>query len=131
MKRLPTMQETRVQSLGQEDLLEKGMATHSSILASPAPQKRGSKKYLGFPGGSDGKAPAFNVGDLDSIPGLGRPPEGGHSNPLQYSCLENSHERRLVGYSSWGFKESDTTELLSTFISIINISLLVIVKEDS
>ena len=33
VKRLPTMQETWVQSLGQEDLLEKEMATHSSILA--------------------------------------------------------------------------------------------------
>ena len=33
VKNLPTMQETQVQSLRQEDLLEKGMATHSSILA--------------------------------------------------------------------------------------------------
>ena len=33
VKNLPAMQETKVQSLGQEDLLEKGMATHSSILA--------------------------------------------------------------------------------------------------
>ena len=33
VKKLPAMQETRVQSLGQEDPLEKGMATHSSILA--------------------------------------------------------------------------------------------------
>ena len=33
VKHLPTMQETQVQSLGQEDLLEKEMATHSSILA--------------------------------------------------------------------------------------------------
>ena len=33
VKRLPTMRETWVQSLGQEDLLEKGMATHSSTLA--------------------------------------------------------------------------------------------------
>ena len=33
VNRLPTMQETRVQSLGREDLLEKEMATHSSILA--------------------------------------------------------------------------------------------------
>ena len=33
VKRLPTMRETRVQSLGQEDLLEKEMATHSSTLA--------------------------------------------------------------------------------------------------
>ena len=37
IKRLPTMQETRVQSLGWEDLLEKAMATHSSILAWKIP----------------------------------------------------------------------------------------------
>ena len=37
IKRLPTIQETRVQSLGREDLLEKGMATHSSILAWKIP----------------------------------------------------------------------------------------------
>ena len=37
VKRLPTMWETRVQSLGQEDLLEKEMATHSSILAWKIP----------------------------------------------------------------------------------------------
>ena len=42
-----------------------------------------------FPGGSDGKASAYNAGDLDSIPQLGRPPGEGNSNPLQYSCLEN------------------------------------------
>ena len=38
VKRLPTMQETWVQSLGQEDLLEKEMATHSSILAWRIPE---------------------------------------------------------------------------------------------
>ena len=37
VERLPTMQETRVQSLGQEDLLEKEMTTHSSILAWKIP----------------------------------------------------------------------------------------------
>ena len=37
VKRLPTMRETRVQSLGQEDLLEKEMVTHSSILAWKIP----------------------------------------------------------------------------------------------
>ena len=37
----------------------------------------------------------------------------GNGNPLQYSCLEKSHGwRTLVGYSPWGRKESDTTELL-------------------
>ena len=45
VKRLPTMRDTRVQSLGQEDLLEKGMATHSSILAFPlCPAKEGLKE---------------------------------------------------------------------------------------
>ena len=45
----------------------------------------------GFPGGSDGKESASNAGDLGSIPGLGSSPGGGYGNPLQYSCLENSH----------------------------------------
>ena len=44
---------------------------------------------VGFPGGSEVKASACNVGDLGSIPGLGRSPEEGNGNPLQYSCLEN------------------------------------------
>ena len=44
---------------------------------------------LGFPGGSDGKAPACSAGDLGSIPGLGRAPGEGNGNPLQHSCLEN------------------------------------------
>ena len=45
VKRLPTMRETRVQSLGQEYLLEKGMATHSSIFAFPlSPAKEGLKE---------------------------------------------------------------------------------------
>ena len=43
VKLLPTMLETRVQSLGREDLLEKRTETHSSVVA-PLPQKRGSKK---------------------------------------------------------------------------------------
>ena len=44
---------------------------------------------LDFPGGLDGKASAYNAGDLDLIPGLGRSPGEGNGNPLQYSCLEN------------------------------------------
>ena len=64
-----------------------------------------------FLSGSDGKKSAFNVGDMGSIPGLGRFPGGGHGNSLQYSCLENPHgQRSLVGYSPWGHKESDRTE---------------------
>ena len=44
---------------------------------------------MDFPGGSDGKASAYNVGDPGSIPGLGRSPGEGNGNPLQYSSLEN------------------------------------------
>ena len=43
----------------------------------------------GFPGGSDGKASAYNAGDPGSIPGLGRSSGEGNGNPLQYSSLEN------------------------------------------
>ena len=47
-----------------------------------------------------------NVGDLDSIPGLGRSHGGGHGNSLQYSCLENPHRQgSLVGYSPLGCKK--------------------------
>ena len=42
------------------------------------------------PGGSDGKASAYNAGDPGSIPGLGRSPEEENGNPLQYSCLDNT-----------------------------------------
>ena len=43
----------------------------------------------GFPDSSDGKASAYNAGDLGSIPGLGRSSGEGNGNPLQYSRLEN------------------------------------------
>ena len=43
----------------------------------------------GFPGDSEGKASACNAGNPGSIPGLGRSPGQGNSNPLQYSCLES------------------------------------------
>ena len=48
-------------------------------------------KFLGwgFPGGSDGKESACNVGDPGLIPGSGRPAGEGNANPLWYSCLEN------------------------------------------
>jgi len=66
------MQETPVQFLSQEDPLEKGQATHSSI--------------LGLPCGSAGKESTCIVGDLGLIPGLGRyPGEGkGYSSILAW-----------------------------------------------
>ena len=65
MKNPPVMRETLVQFLGREDPLEKGMATRSSVLAF-------------F---SAGKESACNVGDLGSIPELGRSPGGGNGQP--------------------------------------------------
>ena len=71
------------------------------------------KEIRDFPDSSLGNE-SCNVGDLGSIPGLGRSPGEGHGNPLQYSRLENPHgQRSLAGYSPWGRKESDTTERLS------------------
>ena len=45
--------------------------------------------FQDFPGGSDGKASAYNVEDPGSTPGLGGSPGEENGNPLQYSCLEN------------------------------------------
>ena len=70
----------------------------------------GAKLWWDFPGGSDGKASAYNVGDPGSIPESGRSPGEGNDNPLQYSCLENP-----MGRGAWcpgGRKELDTTERL-------------------
>ena len=47
----------------------------------------------GFPGGSDSKESTCNVGDLGSVPGLGRYPGERNGNPLQYYCLENPMDR--------------------------------------
>ena len=77
---------------------------------------------LGFTGGSVVENPPANVGDvrdMGSIPGLGRFPEEGSGNPLQYSCLENPHKQRsLAGYSPWGHKKLDTTGQLSTRVCV-------------
>ena len=66
---------------------------------------------LDFPGGSDGRASAYNSRDPGSIPGLGRSSGGGNGNPLQYSWKSHGW-RSVVGYCPWGRKESDTTEWL-------------------
>ena len=90
--------------------LEKEMATHSSILAWTMP---GTGEPGGLPsmgshrvehdssdlaaGGASGKEPTcqnrLDIRDSSLIPGSGRSPGGGHSNPLQYLCLENSMDR--------------------------------------
>ena len=115
VKNLPAMQEiwTRVWSLSQKDLLEKGMATQFSILAWEIPwtEEPGGLQsmdhrvrynratitfILSFPDGSVGKESACNAGDtgdMCSIPGLGRSLVGGNGNILQYSWLGNPMDR--------------------------------------
>ena len=72
---------------------------------------------MGFPGGSNGKETACNMGDLALIPGWKRSSGEDNSNQLQYSCLERPEEpcgqRSLVSYSPWSCEELDKTERLT------------------
>ena len=106
VKRLSTMRETRVQSLGQEDPLGKEMAIHSSTIAWNIPwteepgrlQSMGSQRvghdwatsFLTYLRASLVTQLVKNAGDLGSIPGLGRSPGQGKGYPPQYSGLEKS-----------------------------------------
>ena len=65
---------------------------------------------MGFPCGTADKESAYNVGDLGSVPGLGRYPGEGKGYPLQYSGRENS-----MDYIAHGVTKSrvDTTGRLS------------------
>jgi len=57
---------------------------------------------------TDGKESACNAGDPGLIPGTGRFPGGGHGNPLQYSCLENSMDRGAWQATVHGVTKSRT-----------------------
>ena len=72
---------------GTMDWFQIGKGVHQSCILSPCLFNFYTE--LDFPGGSDGKASVYNLGDLGSIPGSGRFPGEGNGNPLQYSCLEN------------------------------------------
>ena len=66
---------------------------------------------VGFPGSAVGTNPPANAGDARDaglIPGSGRSPGGGHGNPLQYSCLKNSTDRRAWRATVYGVAKSRT-----------------------
>ena len=113
VKRLSTMRETWVQSLGREDPLEKestpvvlpgkSHGQRSLVGYSPWGHKKSdtterlhfthSVLTMGFPHGSDGKESACNAEDPGSIPGSGKSPGERNGYPFQYSCLENPIHR--------------------------------------
>ena len=74
--------------------------------------------------------PPAKAGDLtgmDSIPGLGRSPGGGHSNPLQYSCLENPRDRRAWRATVYSVAKSRTRlKRLSTYTQCCDPVILVL-----
>ena len=75
----------------------------------------------GFLGGLDGKESSRIVGDLGSIPGLGRSPEGRHGNPLHYSCLENPMDRGAWGATVHAIAKSQIElKQLSTHIRTLH-----------
>ena len=63
---------------------------------------------LGFPGGSEVKNLPACVRDPGSVPGSGGAPRGGHSNPLQYPCLENPMNRGAWWAAVHGVAQSRT-----------------------
>jgi len=90
----------------------------SLILPTPIMLKRASQVVLvvrSLP------TSAWEARDSDSIPVL----ESRKWQPLQYSCLENSMDRGVAGYSPWDCKESDATERLSTHMVIKNLPVSV------
>ena len=64
--------------------------------------------FWGFPGSSDGKVSAYNLGGPGSIPGSGRSPGEGNGNPLQYSCPENPMNQGAWGATVHGVAKSRT-----------------------
>ena len=102
--------ENRLMDMGERDG-EGEMYGESSMETYITIYKIDSQWEPGFPVGSESKESSCNVGDVGSIPVLGRSPGGGHDNTLQFFCLENPHgQRSLVRPSPWGQKESDTNE---------------------
>ena len=78
---------------------------------------------MGFPGGSAGKSPAANAGDVGLIPGLGRFLEkkmAAHFSILQPGKLHG--QRSLVGYSPWSCKELNMTWRLNSHNQVVMLS---------
>ena len=97
VKKLPAMQETQVQTLGQEDPLEKGMATHFCMM-----------EFLGSASGKEPVSQRDALRDADLIPGSGGFSGRGNGNPLQYSCLEDPRDWGAWWAAIYGVTQSQT-----------------------
>ena len=74
----------------------------------------------GLPWWLSGKESACKTGDVCSIPGLGRSPEEGNGNPLQYSCLGNPMDREGWWATVHGVAKSQTQLSDLTTITMAN-----------
>ena len=70
---------------------------------------------MSFPGGWDGQQSACNAEDPGSIPGLGKSLREGNDYPLQYSCLENSMDRRAWQATVHGVQRAGQNWATDTF----------------
>ena len=102
LKRLPAMRETWVRSLGQEDPLEKEMATHSSILAWRIPWTEKPGGYS--PQGGKELDTTERLHFHFSVSCI----EEGNGNPLQCSCLENPRDGEAWWAAVSGVAQSQT-----------------------
>ena len=80
------------------------------------------KNVISSLSGSEDEASVCNAGDLGSIPGLGRSPEEGNGNPLQYSCLEKPMDRGVLQATVHWVTKGRTR--LNTFTSLLHFSLM-------
>ena len=87
---------------GQEELC---MTLSLSNLARATHTERASQVALGV---KNPPADAEDIGNVDSIPGSGRCPGGGHGNPLRYSCLESPMDRGAWQATVHGVAKSRT-----------------------
>ena len=94
------------------ELLEKYLVNKNSFYCGSLVYDKSNH----FPGGSDGKASAYNAGDSGSIPGSERSAGEGNGNPLQRSCLENPTDRGACQATVRGVTKSRTR--LSKFLSL-------------
>ena len=82
---------------------------HSYIAPSPFPLTTGNHGFARWLSGKEPTCQCIRCKRREFDTWVRRSPGEGNGNPLQYSCLENSMDRSLVGYRPWGCKESDMT----------------------